>query len=70
MVFSPGAPAGDAHALDDVDAELTDVHEEEHKEAEGAVAPAQAGEGEGGETGSERRLISNCVVAAFSAKLT
>lgn len=45
-VSSPGAPVGDAHALDDVDAKLADVDEEEDKEAEGAVAPAQ---GEGGE---------------------
>lgn len=46
LVSSPGAPAGDAHALDDVDAKLTDVDEEEDKEAEGAVTPAQ-GEGVG-----------------------
>lgn len=38
---SPGAPTGDANALDDVDAKLTDVDEEEDKEAEGAVAPAR-----------------------------
>lgn len=48
LVFSPGAPAGDAHALNDVDAKLTDVDEEEDEEAEGAVTPAQW-EG-GGET--------------------
>lgn len=40
-LHSPCAPASDAHALDDVDAKLTDVDEEEDKEAEGAVAPAQ-----------------------------
>lgn len=38
---SPGAPAGDADALDHVDAELADVDEEEEEEAEGAVAPAE-----------------------------
>ena len=40
MVFSPGAPPGDADTLQDVDAELTDVHEEESEEPEGAVTPA------------------------------
>lgn len=51
-VFSPGAPSSDAHTLDDIDAKLTDVHEEEHKESERAVAPAHRG----GETGRERHI--------------
>ncbi len=40
-VFSPGAPTSDADTLDDVDAELTDVHEEENKEPEWAVTPTE-----------------------------
>lgn len=40
-VFSPGAPTTDANTLDNVDAKLTDVHEEENKESERAVAPAE-----------------------------
>lgn len=50
-ISSPGAPASDANALDDIDAKLTDVDEEEDEEAEGAVTPAQV-EG-GGETRRE-----------------
>lgn len=48
---SPGAPAGDADALDHVDAELTDVHKEEEEEPEGAVAPAHREEEEEEEVG-------------------
>lgn len=39
--ISPGAPTSDANTLDNVDTKLTDVHEEEQKEPEGAVAPAE-----------------------------
>lgn len=59
LVLSPGAPAGDAHALDDVDAKLTDVDEEEDKEAEGAVAPADGGGGGRRRSRCERSLLSN-----------
>lgn len=40
-VSSPGSPTGDADALQNVDAKLTDVHEEEEKEPERTVAPAE-----------------------------
>ncbi len=40
-VFSPGAPTTDANTLDNVDAKLTNVHEEENKEPERAVTPAE-----------------------------
>lgn len=43
LVFLPSAPTSDADALHDVDAELTDVHEEEDEEPERAVAPAERG---------------------------
>lgn len=33
-IFSPGAPTSDANTLENVDAKLTDVHKEEHKESE------------------------------------
>lgn len=39
-VFSPGAPPSDADTLENVDAKLTDVHEEESKKPEWAVTPA------------------------------
>lgn len=38
--FSPGAPTSDANTLEKVDAKLTEVHKEEHKEPEWAVTPA------------------------------
>lgn len=41
LFSSPGAPPRDADTLQDVDAKLTDVHEEEHEEPEGAVTPAE-----------------------------
>lgn len=39
--FSPGTPSSDANTLEDVDTELTDVHEEENEKSEGAVNPAE-----------------------------
>lgn len=39
-VASPCAPTADPNTLDDVDAKLADVHEEENKEPKRAVAPA------------------------------
>lgn len=41
LFSSPGAPTRDADTLQDVDAKLTDVHEEEHEKPEGAVTPAE-----------------------------
>ena len=38
---SPRAPTGDSNTLDNVDAELADVHEEENEESERAVTPAE-----------------------------
>lgn len=42
---SPGAPASDADALQNVDAELTDVHEEEEEKPERTVTPVGTEEG-------------------------
>lgn len=41
---SPCSPASDANSLQDVDAELTDIDEEEDKEAERTVAPVMGTE--------------------------
>lgn len=40
-VILPGSPASDANRLDDIDANLTDVNEEENKEPERAVDPVE-----------------------------
>lgn len=40
LIVSPRTPASNTNTLEDVDTKLTDVHKEENKKSERAVAPA------------------------------